>query len=964
MIYVIKPGITFSLLFDSARRKGDSSRPPPDLERSYGNAMKHRHEAWDELSRLLKTLLQPKGRRPSEATAAGRKRRELLRQMEIHQIELETQNLELQESHQQLERSHKHHTDLYDSSPVGYLTLDERGCIVETNLAGASMLGEERSRLAGKPFTLFITPGETSLFFNHLKQCLSSSKPVTTEVTLVPREKPPITVQLISIAWTDPDRKAKVCRTTLIDCTERKRVEAQLHFQSTLLDQVRNAVIAIGTNQKIVAWSNHAERLFGWMREEALGQDIFDIIIPDENSNAAEEILQKMAETGEWEGEFVVRRRDQSTFPAYFHNAALRGEKGEIIGFVGLGADITERKKIEEALRMREAQLQDAQRLAHIGSWEWDPAEDRVVWSDELYRIWGLNRQEFGATYEDVFKRVHPDDRERLARMVEKARREQAPYVCDHRILHPDGTERILQSRGTVVTDETGRVVKMYGTGQDITERRRAEEALRNAKEFSENLIQTANVIILSLDSDGKIDIFNQAAEKITGYSRSELIGKNWFEILVPRDRYPEVWEEFTRLVTGGPPKTFENPILTKTGEERHILWHNNQVRVDGKVTATISFGNDITEQKQIGQALKESEGRLRMAIHAARMYTWDLEVGTGRLVRSGHHQEVYGSDFSASDGSYTAFLQMIHPEDRKKIERAINRTILKKTPYRADFRIIRPDGDIRWLEAQGQGLHDAEGRLIRLIGVTQDITQRKMTERSLEEYADRLQTLSCRLLEAQEDERRRIARELHDEVGQSLTAIKIQLHAAQRDPATRSSKLEECMRTVDQTVAEIQNLSLNLHPSQLDELGLVAALRWHLDRQASAARLVPHFSADPLPSRLRPDLEIACFRVTQEAITNVIRHARAKKVSVELSYRGTDLSLIIEDDGRGFDVAAARNRALQGTSLGLIGMQERAELAGGRLEWISSPGEGTKVHALFSLADGNPKARPKRKRS
>ncbi|TAK09031.1 MAG: diguanylate cyclase, partial [Candidatus Manganitrophaceae bacterium] len=130
-------------------------------------------------------------------------------------------------------------------------------------------------------------------------------------------------------------------------------------------------------------------------------------------------------------------------------------------------------------------------------------------------------------------------------------------------------------------------------------ERKRTEEALRNAKAFSENLIQTANVIILSLDTAGNIDIFNQAAEKITGYTLSELKGKNWFEILVPKERYPHVWEEFNRLLAGGIPKTFENPILTKSGEERHIMWQNNQIKIDGKVVATISFGNDITERKK-----------------------------------------------------------------------------------------------------------------------------------------------------------------------------------------------------------------------------------------------------------------------------------------------------------------------------------------------------------------------------
>jgi len=149
---------------------------------------------------------------------------------------------------------------------------------------------------------------------------------------------------------------------------------------------------------------------------------------------------------------------------------------------------------------------------------------------------------------------------------------------------------------------------------QVVTESKRAEEDLRYAKDFSHNLIQTANVIILGLDTEGKINLFNQAAEEITGYTFEELKGKHW-STLVPKDRFPHVWEEFDRLVAGTAGKTYENPIITKAGEERYIAWRNNQVKVNGKVVATISFGNDITEYRRSEQALRRSEENYRMFI-------------------------------------------------------------------------------------------------------------------------------------------------------------------------------------------------------------------------------------------------------------------------------------------------------------------------------------------------------------
>jgi signal transduction histidine kinase len=244
------------------------------------------------------------------------------------------------------------------------------------------------------------------------------------------------------------------------------------------------------------------------------------------------------------------------------------------------------------------------------------------------------------------------------------------------------------------------------------------------------------------------------------------------------------------------------------------------------------------------------------------------------------------------------------------------------------------------------------------------EITARKRAKEVLAVYPRRLKSLSHRLLEAQETERHRIARELHDEIGQSLTAIKIRLQSLHQRSKTGQPDIEECIRIADQVLSQVHSLSLDLRPPQLDDLGLSAALRWHLDRQARTAKLVPHFSADSLPGRLQPDLEIACFRVAQEALTNVIRHAQARQVWVKLSRRGAELHLTIRDDGRGFDSDFARDRSDQGADMGLIGMRERAELAGGRLKLISSPGRGTQVHLFFPLAYAVPKTRSKPRES
>lgn len=221
-----------------------------------------------------------------------------------------------------------------------------------------------------------------------------------------------------------------------------------------------------------------------------------------------------------------------------------------------------------------------------------------------------------------------------------------------------------------------------------------------------------------------------------------------------------------------------------------------------------------------------------------------------------------------------------------------------------------------------------------------------------LRESEEQLRRYANRLVEAEEMERRRVARELHDEIGQALTALKINLQAAQQagDPAEVAASLEESLKLVERTLQQVRDLSLDLHPSLLDDLGLVPALRWYVDRQARWTGLELSFTADPFEARLAPDLEVTGFRAVQEALTNVVRHAQARRVEVELRQREGGVYLTIRDDGIGFDAPAALERAARGASLGLLSMQERVLLAGGEVEIDSAPGRGTEVRVRLPL--------------
>ena len=233
------------------------------------------------------------------------------------------------------------------------------------------------------------------------------------------------------------------------------------------------------------------------------------------------------------------------------------------------------------------------------------------------------------------------------------------------------------------------------------------------------------------------------------------------------------------------------------------------------------------------------------------------------------------------------------------------------------------------------------------------DITKRRRAEEKLKDYSRKLQVLSRRLVEAQETERQTIARELHDEIGQALTVIQLNLQALLQSTAVKNDltpRLQESLGMVDQVLEQVRDISLNLRPLILDDLGLEPALRWLTKRQAALVGLQARFHAEPLKHRLNRVVETECFRVAQEALTNVVRHARAKTVHVDLRKVGTELHLRVRDDGVGYDVGGVREEAVRGASLGLLSMDERAALAGGGVEFKSVRGKGTEVHAWFPL--------------
>jgi two-component system sensor histidine kinase UhpB len=372
-----------------------------------------------------------------------------------------------------------------------------------------------------------------------------------------------------------------------------------------------------------------------------------------------------------------------------------------------------------------------------------------------------------------------------------------------------------------------------------------------------------------------------------------------------------------------------------RAGATDFVLKGNLQ-RLAPAVVRALEETRERREHRAVQQALELSERRYRAIVEdQSELIIRMLPDSTVTFVNRAYCR-YYGLQPDQVLGR--AVLESLSPENREALRRNLAGVTQRSPTYERDALVRDGSGEERWTHWVARGIFDARGALAEVQSVGRDVTE--------------LRRLSRRLLEVQETERRNLARELHDDIGQALTALKLNLEALARARGTAQlqARVAEALETTRHAIERVRMLSLNLRPLQLDDLGLAAALRSHLDRQAVLARLAPHLEVDEPPAGLGPELETVCFRVAQEAINNVVRHAGARNIWLQLRFAGGRMALTVRDDGKGFDVAAAQRRAAAGESLGVVSMHERVALAGGGFEIRSAPGEGAVVAATFPI--------------
>jgi len=529
----------------------------------------------------------------------------------------------------------------------------------------------------------------------------------------------------------------------------------------------------------------------------------------------------------------------------------------------------------------------------------------------------------------------------------------------DAEAVQPGGRVRDISMTGAPAADEGDRAVQLIV--RDITGQKNAERALRDSEERLTLAVAGAQEGVWDWNLETDAVLYSARWKQMLGYAGEEIEPhvSAWERLVHPDDRSRA--DRANDSVARGERATYEAEfrLRHKEGHYVHVLSRGFPVRREpgGPVVRIVGTHLDLTERRRAETTLRENEERLKLAFAGAQEGVWDWNLETGAVVYSSRWKEMLGYADDEIEPHISAWEQLLHPDDVESARR-VNESVQRgATTYEGEFRLRHKDGHYVQVLSRGYPVRrDPSGPIVRIVGTHFDLTERKRAE------AERARTeLLTRLVFAQEDERRRIAREMHDQFGEQLTALALRIRALKEACGDREdwrAHVESIEVIAQRLDKDVDTLVWELRPTALDDLGLRAALANYVQDWSNRAGIPATLhTSGLLDDRLAADAETALYRIAQEALTNVAKHARARNVEILLERRVDHVLLIIEDDGVGFDPAAA-GTAAQG--FGLLGMQERAGLVGAMLEIESSPGEGTTVLVRMTSgakAEGTPRS-------
>lgn len=625
----------------------------------------------------------------------------------------------------------------------------------------------------------------------------------------------------------------------------------------------------------------------------------------------------------------------------------------------------------DRELRTSRERLAVATQAGGIGVWDLNLVNDELMWDRKMFDLYGVHPDAFGGALEAWRRGLHPDDLERVIHEFDQAVQGETSFDTEFRVICPNGERRHLRAHANVSRGEDGAALRMIGINYDITEQKQAENALIKSKSLLTEAERLAGLGSWEWDvprdvaywSEGLFNIFKRDPQKGA---------PNWVEhpsLYVDEDfiQYKNIIEEC--LINGGAFE-FELRSICSDDEIKHCIARGRaEQNIDQKITRLWGTLQDITDRKKVDEKLQKANARHSSMIANIGDVIAIIRADGIVTYKSPNIEKWFG--WKPEDLVDAPAWSTVHPDDLRRIQKAFSSLLKKENASKTlEYRYKCKDGTYTWIQLTAVN-RISDPAINGVLLNYHDITERKKAEQLVRERAADLETanrrlrdseselrfLSARLLSSLEEQMHRIALELHDEFGQCLVGLNLSLHWLAKEMKGRANGektaeiVDHCLAIVDRVMGQVRSLVSILRPEVLDAEGVEKALQW-LGEQYQDAKPSVCTQVDLAPWVVPQELRMPIFRIAQEAINNAVKHSDADVVKVFLTeVNNTGIELVVQDNGRGFDLSPDSPSGSATYCFGLASMRERAQLSGGTLNITTAPGQGTRICAHWAVA-------------
>lgn len=751
----------------------------------------------------------------------------------------------------------------------------------------------------------------------------------------------------------------------MTDITDRKRAERRIQeqneFLNSVLESFAHPLYVVDVNDYTVKMANSAAGLGKISKDSTCYAAHYKRNRPCEGTEHPCPIEKVRRTKQPVVVEHLHYDKDGSPRHTEVHTYPIFDDEGNLSQVIEYSLDIIERKKAEEKLRESESKYRSL----------FDNMLDGFAYCKILLDENSRPTDFVYLEINDAFERLTGLRKENV---VGKKATEAIPGIKDsHPELFDIYGKVALTGKETkfdiyfeplgiwlsisVYSPKKGYFVAIF---DNITERKRAEEALARSENLLSSIIDQSPFSTWIADADGTNIRQNAACRKLFGIDRDEqTVGKyNIFRdsVLKAQGYMGEIQKVFNEG------KAARFIIDYDFSKVRHVDVPDGTHKLidatifpikdpNGKVINVVLQHEDITDREKTQRALRESEERYALAQQAARIGTWDWDIVANRMKCSSEMLRIWdvnGEDYTRRED----FANLYHPDDKNRIAKAVEDALSGRKLYNTEYRIITPTGTVKWLHVQGKVFIDRDGKPVRMLGITQDITRRKKAEKKIRDYQERLRSLVSELTLVEEQQKRNLATELHDSIGQLLALCRIKL--GELEKVTKATDVRSLAEEVEKGLEEIiwhtRSLTLRLGPPLLYELGLEVALEWLVEYMEEQYGIQTKFRVDGKVDPIQEELRVFLFRAVQELMMNVARHGETDKAEVSVWRENRTMHITVKDRGVGFNSAILDAPSGKDSGFGLFSIRERIKYFGGEASVQSKPGKGTQVTLVVPL--------------